>query len=126
MFPASGSLLAAPPFPRLGPGEVRFPNVISTMRALRLPTHAFPVAYLFRFRVPRDSSAVRARFVSAPQRMEVPLRARILVQPAIPIIRLTSCGHDWELSGFQTTHPVPLPRSTTPAEPTVPRQWWSR
>ena len=31
------------------------------MRALRLPTHAFPVAYLFRFRGPRDSSLLRAR-----------------------------------------------------------------
>ena len=30
------------------------------------------------------------------------------------------------LSGSQATHPVPLPRSTTPAEPTFPRQWRSR
>src|SRR5215831_5314423 len=30
----------------------QFSDVISTMRALRLPTHASPVTYLFRFRGP--------------------------------------------------------------------------
>src|SRR6516162_6121284 len=60
LCPVSGSLHATPPFPRLGPGEVRFPNVISIMRALRLPTHAFPVTYLFRSRDPRDPSLIRA------------------------------------------------------------------
>ena len=40
------------------------------MKALRLPAHAFPVTYLFRFRAPRDSSVVRARFGSAPVSVE--------------------------------------------------------
>ena len=31
-------------------------------------------------------------------------------------------GREWDISGFQTTHPVPLPRSRTPAEPTLPCQ----
>src|SRR5262245_4795221 len=52
--------------------------------------------------------------------MEVPLRARILVQPAIPFAGALSRGREWDLSGFQATHPVPLPRSKTPAGPTNP------
>ena len=57
---------------------------------------------------------------SAPGRMEVPLRARILVQPAILFAGALSRGREWDLSGFQATHPVPLPRSKTPAGPTNP------
>src|SRR6516164_10973981 len=57
--------------------------------------------------------------------MEVPLRARILVQPAIPFAGALSRGREWDLSGSQTTHPVPLPRSKTPAGPTLPRQYRS-
>ena len=49
------------PLPSIGSRRVRFPNVTSTMRALRLPIHASPVAYLFRFRSPRDSSLLRVR-----------------------------------------------------------------
>ena len=55
---------------------------------------------------------------SAPGRAEVPHQARIIVQPAIPIAGSLSRGREWNISGFQTTHPVPLPRSKTPAEPT--------
>ena len=47
VFPVNGSLRVAPPFPRAGPGRVRFPDVIGSMKALRLPAHAFPAAYWF-------------------------------------------------------------------------------
>ena len=40
------------------------------MKALRLPTHAVPVAYLFRFRAPHDSSVVCVRVDSAPASVE--------------------------------------------------------
>jgi hypothetical protein len=96
------------------------------MKALRPPLSASPVTYLFRFRCPRESSSVRARFSSAPQRAEDAFRARIIVQPAIPLSGSLSRGREWDISGSQAIHPVPLPRSTTPAEPTVPRQWRSR
>ena len=96
------------------------------MMALRLPTPASPVAYLIRSWGPRDSSLLRARFASAPERMEVPLQARIIVQPVIPFTGAFSRGREWDLSGFQATHPLPLPRSRTPAEPTFPRHLWSR
>src|SRR6202163_3923420 len=38
-----------------------------------------------------------------------------------PIAGLLSRGRERDLSGSQAIHPVPLPRSTTPAEPTIPR-----
>ena len=49
------------PLSSIGSRRDQFSDVVSTMRALRLPTHASPVTYLFRFRGPRDSSSVRAR-----------------------------------------------------------------
>ena len=49
------------PLSSIGSRRDQFSDVISTMRALRLPTHASPVTYLFRFRGPCDSSSVRAR-----------------------------------------------------------------
>ena len=91
------------------------------MRALRLPTHAFPVTYLVRFRVPHGSSAVRARLAALPCGRRSPHRTRIVVQPVIPSPAHSSCGREWELSGSQVTHPVPLPRSRIPAESAAPR-----
>src|SRR5262245_16038430 len=42
-----------------------------------------------------------------------------------PPCRRLARGHEWDLSGSQAIHPVPLLRSTTPAEPTIPSQWRS-
>jgi len=55
------------------------------MKALRLPAHASPVTYFVRFQGPRDPSCFVLADTSAPGRMEVPRRARIFVQPAIPL-----------------------------------------
>ena len=38
-----------------------------------------------------------------------------------PIAGLLPHGRERDLPGFQAIHPVPLPRSSTPAEPTIPR-----
>jgi len=38
-----------------------------------------------------------------------------------PPFRLLARGREWDLSGLQTIHPVPLLRSSTPVEPTYPR-----
>ena len=59
MFPVSGSLLADAFPSSIGSRRVRFPDVTGTMKALRLPARASPVAYWFRFRSPRGSSSVR-------------------------------------------------------------------
>jgi hypothetical protein len=90
------------------------------MRALRLPTHAFPVTYLVRFRVPRDSSA----FVFALRRSRAdggPASGQDHCSTGDPIAGVLSRGREWDLSGSQAVRPVPLPRSKTPAESTLPR-----
>ena len=57
----------------------------------------------------------------APGRSEGAFRAGVIVQPATRIAGLLSRGRERDLPGSQAIHPVPLPRSTTPAEPTIPR-----
>ena len=59
----------------------------------------------------------------APGRSEGAFRARSIVQPTTPSVGLLSRGRERDLSGSQAIHPVPLPRSKTPAEPTIPRHW---
>ena len=95
---------------------------MSTMKALRPPPAASPVTYLFRFRCPRQPSLLRARCFQRSRGGEGPSRARIIVQPAILIAGSLSRGREWNISGSQATRPVPLPRSTTPAEPACPCQ----
>src|SRR5262245_24042833 len=89
---------------------------MSTMKAPRPPPSASPVTYLA-----SGAHAIPPRFVlaaaSAPERAEVPHRARIIVRPAIPFAGSLPRGREWDISGSQAAHPVPLPRSTTPAEP---------
>jgi hypothetical protein len=83
---------------------------------------ASPVTYLFRFRGPRDPSLLRARCCQRSRADGGSDRARTIVQPAVLFAGSLSRGREWDLSGSQATHPVPLPRSKTPAEPTFPRQ----
>jgi hypothetical protein len=57
--------------------------------------------------------------------VELPPRARIIVQPAIQLP--AHCrGWEWDISGSQPIHRLPLPRSGTPVEPTFADQYWSR
>ena len=57
----------------------------------------------------------------APGRLKGAFRAGVNVQPATRIAGLLSRGRERDLPGFQAVHPVPLPRSRTPAESTIPR-----
>jgi hypothetical protein len=57
----------------------------------------------------------------APGRSKGAFRAGVIVQPATRTAGLLSRGRERDLPGFQAIHPVPLPRSATPAEPTIPR-----
>src|SRR5262249_15859647 len=82
--------------------------------------YASPVTYLLRFRGPRDppcfvSRSLRSRSVGGP------FQARVIVRPATRTAGSLARGRERDLPGFQAIHPVPLPRSTTPAEPTTPR-----
>src|SRR6516225_1979831 len=46
---------------------------------------------------------------------------RAIVQPATQTAGALARGRERDFPGSQTIHPVPLPRSATPAEPTIPR-----
>ena len=124
MFLVNGSLLMAPLFPRSGPGESGSPTSAVILRCYdfptRIPGHLFvslPGSTLsFSVRVSQTS-------VRAPGRSEGAFRARSIVQPTTPSVGLLSRGRERDLSGSQAIHPVPLPRSKTPAEPTIPRHW---
>ena len=104
--------------PSFGSRRARFPAVVGTMRALRLPTRASAVAYLVRFRRPRlppvSCSPRRSRKAGGASRARA-LRYRLPTFPAL--VR----GREWDLSGLQAIHPVPLLRSWTPVEPMCPR-----
>ena len=75
---------------------------------------------MLRFRGPRDPP----RFVlaaGAPARSEGTFRAGVIVQPATRTAGLLPRGRERDLPGSQAIRPMPLPRSRTPAESTIPR-----
>ena len=87
----------------------------------RIPGHLFG-SLPGTTRFPQDSC-------SPLQRSRVgggPARARAHVQPAAQVPACSRVDVSRILSGSQAIRPVPLPRSKTPAEPTIPRHWRSR
>src|SRR5438477_12034249 len=121
VFPANGSQLTTPPFPQSGSSEPSSTAVNGTMKALRLPSRVSTAAYLVRFRRPRFTSSVRV----SPWRswkLGGLFQARALGQPVPQFSGSSLRGRDWDLSGLQAIHPVPLLRSWTPVEPTCPCQ----
>ena len=100
--------------------RAQFPTLISTMKALRRPAHAVPVTCLFRFRAPRDASAVRARLIGAPGRVEAPDPGPGQCSTGCPLAGVLSRGRERDLTGSQAIHLMPLPRSKTPAGSTIP------
>jgi hypothetical protein len=74
---------------------------------------------LVRFHCPRDSSCLVFR-CCAPGRLEASSGPGPWFLPAAPISGLLARGRQWDLSGLQAIHPVPLLRSRTPVEPTCP------
>jgi hypothetical protein len=87
------------------------------MKALRLPTCVSAVAYLFRFRRPRDPPVFVFAEALLKGRRPLPARAFGCRPPVFPAI---SRGRQWDLSGLQAIHPVPVLRSWTPVEPMCP------
>ena len=119
MFPVNGSLHMAPLFPRPGPGESGSPMSQVLLRCYDFPSR-IPVTYLLRFRGPRDPPRFVSRSLRS-QKVGGAFRARVIVLPATRTAGLFARGRERDLPGSQAIHPVPLPRSTTPAEPTIPR-----
>src|SRR3984893_13018569 len=92
------------------------------MKALRLPAHASPVAYLFRFRGPRYPPRFVSRSLrSRSRKVGGGLPGRGHCSAGDPIAGLLSRGRERDLPGSRAVHPVPLPRSRTPTESTIPR-----
>src|ERR1700676_545346 len=114
-FPASGSSR------RVSLAKV-FPDVTGHIEVLRLPgTHPRSLICF--------ASGVHATLLGSclaacacvPGRKLGGLPGRGHCSAGDPIAGLLSRGRERDLPGFQAVHPVPLPRSRTPAESTIPR-----
>ena len=106
--------------PSAGSRRARFPDVISTMEALRLPARACLVPYGFG----SGLHVFLLSFVLAealPVSVEVAQQAWAFVQPACPFPACCTRGRVRDITGSLAIHPMPLPCSGTPAEPTRPR-----
>ena len=119
MFPVNGSL-HTPRFPRSGPGKSGSPMSQVLLRCYDFPPRIS--GHLFAS-LPGSTppSSVRVSPACAPGRSKGAFRAGVIVQPATRTAGLLSRGRERDLPGFQAIHPVPLPRSATPVEPTIPR-----
>ena len=89
------------------------------MKALRLPACASPVAYLFRFRGPRDPPLFVLALAALPAGWRTH-PGQGMWSAGRPFAGALSLGHKRDLTGSQAIHPMPLPRSKTPAGPTIP------
>src|ERR1700681_3830574 len=121
MFLVNGSLLMTPLFPRSGPGESSSPTSQVILRCYdfpaRIPSHLFvslPGSTL-------PSSVCVSQLALALPEGRGCLPGRGHCSAGDPIAGLLSRGRERDLPGSQAIHPVPLPRSTTPAESTIPR-----
>src|SRR6516165_10719441 len=108
------------PLSSIGSRSVRFPDVTGTIEVLRLPAthirslicfasgvHAILLASCFAACAPGRSEGTSGPGPLFNRRPDLPVQSHV--------------GRERDLPGSQTIHPVPLPRSATPAEPTIPR-----
>ena len=119
MFPVNGSLRMAPLFPRSGPGESGSPTSQVLLRCYDFPSRLSGRLFASLPGSTRSSSFVSRNLRS--QKVGEPSRPGSVVQPATRSAGLLARGRERDLPGSQAIHPVPLPRSPTPAEPTIPR-----
>ena len=119
MFPVNGSLHTAPRFPRSGPGESGSPMSQVLLRCYDFPPR-ISGHLLLRFRGPRDPPRFVFRSLRS-RKAEGCFPGRGHCSTGDPIAGVLPHGRERDLPGFQAIRPVPLPRSATPAEPTIPR-----
>ena len=121
MFLVNGSLLMAPLFPRSGPGESSSPTSTVILRCYdfpaRIPGHLF--VSLPGSTLPSSVRVSRLSLALPESRRAFPGQGQC--SAGDPIAGVLSRGRERDLSGSQAIRPVPLPRSKTPAEPTIPR-----
>ena len=121
MLPVNGSLHMAPLFPRSGPGESSSPTSQVVLRC-----YDFPSRLSGRLFVSLPGSTLPSSVRVSQLALALPegrgcLPGQGQCSTGDPIAGLLSRGRERDLPGFQAIHPVPLPRSTTPAESTIPR-----
>ena len=75
---------------------------------------------MFRFQAPRDPPCFVSRNLRS-KRVGGNFLARLIVHPATQSAGLFARGRKRDLPGSQVIRSVLLPRSSTPAEPTIPR-----
>ena len=121
MFLVNGSLLMAPLFPRSGPGESSSPTSQVILRCYDFPSRLSGrlFASLPGSTLP-SSVRVSQLALALPEGRRMPSGPRSLFNRRPEFAGLLSRGRERDLPGSQAIHPVPLPRSTTPAEPTIP------
>ena len=110
-----------PLFPRSGPGESSSP-----MSAVLLRCYDFPPRIPGHLFVSLPGSTLSFQFVSRSFRsrswkVEGCLPGQGQCSAGDPLAGMLSRGRERDLPGSQAVHPVPLPRSRTPAESTIPR-----
>ena len=120
MFLVNGSLLMTPLFPRSGPGESGSP-----MSAIILRCYDFPARIPGHLFVSLPGSTLPSSFRVSQLALALLEGQRVPSRPGHcsagdPIAGLLSRGRERDLPGSQAIHPVPLPRSRTPAESTIP------
>ena len=120
MLPVNGSLHMAPLFPRSGLGESNSPTSQVVLRCYDFPSRLSGRLFVS---LPGSTlpSSVRVSQLALPESQRGPSGPGVNVQPAPLIAGVFSRGRERDLPGFQAVHPMPLPRSRTPAESTIPR-----
>ena len=121
MLPVNGSLHMAPLFPRSGPGESSSPMSQVVLRCYDFPSRLSGRLFVS---LPGSTlpSSVRVSQLAPRSRKDGGcLPGRGHCSAGDPIAGLLSRGRERDLPGSQAVHPVPLPRSRTPAELTIPR-----
>ena len=112
----------APLFPRSGPGESGSPMSQVVLRCYDFPFTHPQSLICFAPGGPRYPPRFVSRSLRLRSRMVggcLPGRGRC--SAGDPIAGLLSRGRERDLPGSQAIRPMPLPRSRTPAEPTIPR-----
>ena len=111
----------APLFPRSGPGESSSPMSQVVLRCYDFPSRLSGRLFVS---LPGSTlpSSVRVSQLAPRFRKDGGcLPGRGHCSAGDPIAGLLSRGRERDLPGSQAVHPVPLPRSRTPAESTIPR-----
>ena len=110
--------------PSVGSRRTRFPVFIGITKALRLPARANLVPYGFGCRphAPLLCSCIAEALLTGPEEAR---QAWNTWSAGVPCPARRTRGRVRDLTGFLATHPMLLPCSKTPAEPTKPRLSWS-